>query len=101
MFLGDTYNNIFEANCKNNTFIRGCHNSHIEWSSTDNVFQERLDRLGITPTGVGSGRNREYLIRNCGHSVILRTDEISRGTLICSICDELSFKKNNFGCSFF
>jgi len=73
----------------------GVRSRKTDWCPTcaDNAFQERLDRLGITPTGIGSGRNREYLIRNCGHSVILRTDEISRGTLICSICDELSFKK--------
>lgn len=59
----------------------------------DKTFQERLDLLGITPTGVGSGRNKEYLINNCGHTVVLRTDQISRGTLICSTCAELDFKR--------
>lgn len=59
----------------------------------DITFQERLELLGIEATGQGNRRNKEYLIKNCGHKITLRTDEISRGTLVCSICNELDFKE--------
>jgi hypothetical protein len=40
VFIGDTYNNIFEAEFKHNTFIRGCYNSHFLWNTYNNLFHE-------------------------------------------------------------
>ena len=40
--LGDTFNNIFEQDCKGNMFIRGCHDSIIMWNSVNNVFNENV-----------------------------------------------------------
>lgn len=40
VFLGDTYNNIFESECQGNTFIRGCHDTHLLWKSAGNIFNE-------------------------------------------------------------
>jgi hypothetical protein len=42
VFIGDTYNNIFESNCTTNTFLNGCHDSYIGWDSTSNFFNEQV-----------------------------------------------------------
>lgn len=42
IFLGDTYNNIVEAECKGNTFIRGCHDTVLKWNSVNNMFNENV-----------------------------------------------------------
>ena len=42
MFLGDTYNNVMQAGCTNNTFWKGCHNSTIGWESVNNTFYEAV-----------------------------------------------------------
>ena len=41
-FIGNSFNNIFEAECKQNTFIRGCYNSHFLWNSYNNLFHENV-----------------------------------------------------------
>ena len=45
IFLGDTYYNIIEPDCKNNTFIRGCHDTILKWNSTNNMFNEAVAYL--------------------------------------------------------
>ena len=40
VFLGDTYNNIIETDCSNNTFIKGCHDTTLKWNSVNNIFYE-------------------------------------------------------------
>ncbi len=42
VFIGNSFNNIFEAECKQNTFIRGCYNSHFLWNSYNNLFHENV-----------------------------------------------------------
>lgn len=40
VFIGNTFNNIFEEECTTNTFIRGCHDSHFLWNTFNNLFHE-------------------------------------------------------------
>lgn len=42
VFIGNTYNNIFEAECVKNTFIRGCYDSHFLWNTFNNMFHEKV-----------------------------------------------------------
>ena len=42
VFIGDTYNNNIEANCRNNTFLRGCHDVVLGWNSVSNLFNETV-----------------------------------------------------------
>lgn len=42
VFIGNTQNNIFEAEFRKNTFVKGCYNSHFLWNTYDNLFHERV-----------------------------------------------------------
>lgn len=59
----------------------------------DSTFKERLAHIGLTPTDNVQGRNRTYVINKCGHSIVLRTDEIAKGCVTCSVCNDIEFKE--------
>lgn len=40
--MGDTYDNVLEADCKGNTFLRGCHDTTLRWNSVNNMFNENV-----------------------------------------------------------
>ena len=40
--MGDTYNNIIEPECRNNLFIKGCHDTVLKWNSVNNIFNEAV-----------------------------------------------------------
>lgn len=43
IFLGETFDNIIEPECRNNTFIKGLEKSHILWKSNNNFFNEKVN----------------------------------------------------------
>lgn len=45
IFIGDTYYNTFDADCKGNIFESGCNNCHFIWETVNNDFKERVVNL--------------------------------------------------------
>ena len=84
--LGDTYNNVFETECVGNTFIRGCHDTTLRWSSTNNMFNEPVCYME------GSLYNHTFPIGNTDMSMtITKTVHKVNEATIVSYLDPMTY----------